>query len=174
MIGIPLGLAWANVSEWLTHKYLLHGAGLRKDAVFAYHFHDHHRTVRTHAGADPGYQEPLRGWNPQTKEVVGLAAAAALYVPLLPVAPFFTATMWWSIWNYYQVHKRAHLDPAWAREHLPWHYDHHMGPDQHKNWCVTRPWFDLVMGTREVYAGSAKEADDRARRARRTAAAATA
>ena len=30
MIGIPLGLAWANATEWLTHKYLLHGAGRKK------------------------------------------------------------------------------------------------------------------------------------------------
>lgn len=60
--------------------------------------------------------------------------------------------------------ERAHLDPAWAREHLPWHDDHHMGPDQHKNWCVTRPWFDILMGTGVPYAGTPREAADLAKR----------
>ncbi|RYZ84400.1 MAG: hypothetical protein EOO68_31675, partial [Moraxellaceae bacterium] len=27
-------------------------------------------------------------------------------------------------------------------------YDHHMNSNQDANWCVTRPWFDYVMGTR--------------------------
>jgi sterol desaturase/sphingolipid hydroxylase (fatty acid hydroxylase superfamily) len=123
--------------------------------------------VRKHGGADPGYHRSLLGWHPQTKEVVGLAAAAALYAPLFPVAPFFTATMWWSMWNYHRVHKKAHLDPEWARQHVPWHYDHHMGPNQHKNWCVTKPWFDILMGTRVPYAGTPREAADRARRGER-------
>ena len=35
-----------------------------------------------------------------------------------------------------------------AREHLPWHVDHHLGRNQDTNWCVTKPWFDYIMGTR--------------------------
>jgi sterol desaturase/sphingolipid hydroxylase (fatty acid hydroxylase superfamily) len=68
---------------------------------------------------------------------------------------------------YYTRHKRAHLDPEWAREHLPWHYDHHLGPDQDQNWCVTFPWFDWVVGTRVKYAGTHREVTDRARAAAR-------
>ena len=79
--------------------------------------------------------------------------------------------MIYSLINYYRKHKRAHLDPEWAREHLPWHYDHHMGRNQHANWCVSQPWFDWVMGTREKYVGTEDEARDiernRAREARR-------
>ena len=56
---------------------------------------------------------------------------------------------------------------AAPREHLPWHYDHHMGPNQEANWCVTRPWFDYVMGTREPYVGTLRESGDRARHATR-------
>jgi len=164
MIGIPLGLLWANAGEWVTHKYILHGRGMKKGAPFSWHFHDHHQATRRNRGADPGYHRSLLGWHPQSKEVVGLIAAAALYVPLLPVAPFFTGAVWWSLWNYHRVHKKAHVDPEWARQHLPWHYDHHMGPDQHKNWCVTKPWFDQIMGTRVPYVGTAKEAAQPARR----------
>ncbi len=54
---------------------------------------------------------------------------------------------------------------AWARARLPWHYDHHMGPDQDATWCVTRPWFDVVMGTRNPYVGTPRETRDEARRA---------
>ena len=57
-------------------------------------------------------------------------------------------------------------DTEWAREHLPWHYDHHMGPNQHANWCVTKPWADIVMGTREPYCGTEREAADNEKRAR--------
>ena len=57
----------------------------------------------------------------------------------------------------------------WARENLTWHYDHHMGPDQDCNWCVTWPWFDHIMGTREPYVGTEREARDRKRRADRAA-----
>ena len=165
MIGIPLGLAWANVTEWLTHKYVLHGMGVKKGSAFDYHFHEHHRAARKQGHYDPGYHRSLLGWHAQTKEVLALVAAAAVYIPIAPIAPFFTGAVWWSVWNYYKVHKKAHLDPEWARTHLPWHYDHHMGPDQHKNWCVTKPWFDIVMGTRVPYVGTPREAADRAKRA---------
>lgn len=30
------------------------------------------------------------------------------------------------------------------------HYDHHMNASQHANWCVTKPWFDYIMGTRVI------------------------
>ena len=84
--------------------------------------------------------------------------------PMFPVAPFFTGTMWYSAVNYYFKHKKSHLDPQWCREHMPWHYDHHMGPNQDMNWCVTKPWFDIIMGTREAYVGTEREAQDEARR----------
>jgi sterol desaturase/sphingolipid hydroxylase (fatty acid hydroxylase superfamily) len=77
---------------------------------------------------------------------------------------FFVGTVWYAAINYYRVHKRAHLDPAWARTNLPWHYDHHMGPEQDANWCVTRPWFDDLLGTRRPYLGTDKATRDEARR----------
>jgi sterol desaturase/sphingolipid hydroxylase (fatty acid hydroxylase superfamily) len=84
-------------------------------------------------------------------------------LPLWPVAPFFCAAVWLSAYHYYRVHKKAHLDPAWAKAHVPWHYDHHMGPNQHANWCVTIPLMDHLMGTRVPYAGTEREAQDAAR-----------
>ena len=168
MIGIPLGLLAANASEWLVHKHILHDKGRRKGSFWSFHWHEHHRASRKNAFRDEHYERPLLGWNAQSKEALALAVSATLSIPLIPVAPFFVGTMWYSAFNYYRVHKRAHLDPDWAREHLSWHYDHHMGPDQDANWCVTRPWFDHWMGTRKPYAHTEREARDLSRKRRRS------
>jgi hypothetical protein len=150
MIGIPLGLAVANASEWAFHKYVLHGLGRDKRSFWSFHWHDHHRNARKHGHLDADYRARLfTAWNGQSKEALALAAGVAVLAPLAPIAPWFVGTVIYSTINYYRKHKRAHLDPAWAREHLPWHYDHHMGSNQNANWCVTRPWFDHLMGTRE-------------------------
>jgi len=158
MIGIPLGLAVANASEWLIHKYVLHGLGKHKNSFWSFHWHEHHRNARKNGHHDPDYKARLwKAWNGQSKEAAVLIGTAVAMAPVAPFAPFFYGTIVYSAVNYYRKHKRAHLDPAWAREHLPWHYDHHMGPNQNANWCVTRPWADIVKGTREPYLGTARE-----------------
>jgi hypothetical protein len=174
MIGIPIGLALANAGEWAIHKYVLHGLARNKDSFWSFHWHDHHKNARQNELHDPDYKGSVFQWNGQGKEALALTLSAMAWLPLFPVAPFLTGTMIYSMVNYYRKHKRAHLDPEWAREHLPWHYDHHMGPNQHANWCVTHPWFDEVMGTREPYVGTEKEREDREKRERRRARAAAA
>ena len=67
-------------------------------------------------------------------------------------------------WVYWHVHRKSHLDPAWARANLPWHVDHHLGPDQHANWCVTWPGMDYLLGTRKPWVGTRAEAQRRAPR----------
>jgi hypothetical protein len=151
MIGIPLGLMYANAGEWWFHKHALHGLGRNRDSFWSFHWHEHHAKARKLDMFDDQYQSSLLEWNPQTKELAALIVNAVAMAPLFPFAPFFVGTVWWSSARYYKVHKRAHLDPQWARENLPWHYDHHMGRDQNANWCVTYPWFDIVMGTRKEY-----------------------
>jgi hypothetical protein len=148
MLGIAIGLAYANVGEWLIHKYVLHGLGRKKSSMWSYHWHEHHRHARKLGHLDPDYERSVFAWNAQGKEALGIALIAVSHLPLFAVWPFFTATVELSALRYYVVHKRAHRDPQWAREHLPWHYDHHMGKNQDANWCVSWPWFDWVMGTR--------------------------
>jgi sterol desaturase/sphingolipid hydroxylase (fatty acid hydroxylase superfamily) len=169
MIGIPLGLLYANASEWLIHKHVLHGTGRKKGSFFRFHWVEHHREVRLHDMVDHDYERSVFGTHAQGKEALCLAAAAVAHLPLFPVAPFFTGTVLYSIANYYVKHRRSHLDPEWAKEHLPWHYDHHMAPDQDANWCVTRPWFDHVMGTRKKWLGTEAQKADEARKAKRRA-----
>ncbi|MDE2422566.1 MAG: hypothetical protein KGO49_15470, partial [Gammaproteobacteria bacterium] len=63
----------------------------------------------------------------------------------------------YGIWNYWKVHAKSHLDPEYAKKRIPWHYDHHMTSNQNANWCVTRPWFDYIMGTRVITTASQTE-----------------
>jgi len=151
MLGIPMGLAASNAGEWFIHKYWLHGLGRNKKSFWAFHWHEHHREAYRNDMVDPQYQRSLFTWSPQGKEALALVVGAAAMAPVFPVAPFFTGTVWYRMWRYYQEHKKSHLDPAWARDHLPWHVDHHLGKDQNANWCVTHPWFDYVMQTRKPY-----------------------
>lgn len=157
MIGIPLGLITANATEWLVHKHVLHGMGRKRSSFWAFHFHEHHGVVRKHDFYDPNYERFPLGPHAQGKEAWALIGSSLAVAPLFPVAPFFVGTLWYSAANYYRKHKRAHLDPAWARQYLPWHVDHHMGPNPSANWCVTRPWFDHLLGTREYSDATARE-----------------
>ena len=152
MLGVPLALLYANAGEWLIHKYVLHGLGKKKKSFFSFHWAEHHRACRKHAFADPDYERPLIGNHAQGKEALALVGLMVAHAPLFPVAPWFTATVWYSALDYFYKHRRSHLDPAWAKVHLKHHYDHHMGREQDANWCVTRPWFDHIMGTRIDYA----------------------
>ena len=168
MIGIPLGLLYTNASEWMIHKHWLHGRGKKKTSFWNFHWGEHHGEARKHDMVDKQYVRPLfRKWDAQTKEATMLLAGVAVHMPLAPVAPFFVGTVAWGAWNYYRVHKKSHLDPAWGRENLAHHYDHHMGPNQDANWCVTHPFFDWVMNTREPYVGTDKEKADTRRRQQR-------
>lgn len=166
MIGIPVGLALANASEWWIHKNILHGKGRNPTSFWSFHLGEHHVAVLRNQGRDPDYERFPIGRHAQGKELLGLMLLVAPVAALAPVAPFLAGTLVYCGVNYYRSHKRAHLDPAWARSQLPWHYDHHMGPDQEANWCVTKPWFDWVMGTRKPYVGTEQEARDDGRRSR--------
>lgn len=164
MLGIPVAMVTANAMEWVIHKYLLHGRGRDRASFWAFHWHEHHGECRRNDHIDVNYDKSVFGWNAQGKEAISLLGGGLLFLPLFPVAPFFVGTMWgWGVY-YHHVHRKSHRDPDWAREHLPWHYDHHMAPNQDANWCVTKPWFDHVMGTRVPYMGTDKERTDRARR----------
>lgn len=164
LIEIFLGLIYGNAAEWFVHKYLLHGLGKNKKSFWSFHWHNHHKNARRDDMVDADYEKPLTLDSPPGKELYSLIGAAIMHVPLLLVAPWFTITVWYCAFNYYRVHKKSHKDPEWARNNLPWHVDHHMGKNQDMNWCVTRPWFDIIFRTREKYVGTLSEATTRERK----------
>ena len=167
MLGFPIGLVTASVGEWLIHKYVLHEHGKRNDAYFSHHWRQHHRDSRRLDGMDPNYNEPVWQTTPRMREALGLIGMGVAISPLLPVFPGFCAGVWTHEIGYYLVHKKAHQDPAWMRKYLPWHYDHHMGRNQHANWCVVHPLADYLFGTREKWAGTPEEEAALARIAKR-------
>jgi len=144
-----LGLLYANAGEWLVHKYILHALGKKQHSFWAYHLHEHHAVCIRCRMLDPGYQKlSLTTWNTQSKELVVLGGIVLLHVPMLLIFPAFTLAVYTTLTLYYYKHRKAHLDPVWARQYLRWHYEHHLGGNTPANWCVTWPWFDYLMGTR--------------------------
>lgn len=164
LLSIPLALLYANAIEWVAHRYLLHGVGKKKTSMWNFHWGEHHRNCRRHDHIDPSYERSVFGWHAQGKEALGIALMVVAHLPLAPWAPLFVATLLFTAAEYMYKHGRSHRDPAWAREHLTWHYDHHMGKNQDANWGVTHPWFDQLLGTRVHYAFTEAEAADLARR----------
>lgn len=167
MIRIPAALAVFGYGEWATHKYLLHGLGRDRRSRFAFHYHEHHQAVRRNGFYDTAYEGPIWSTPTQAREAIGLAAIALAHAPLFAIAPFYTSTIWYCLWRYRRDHRRAHLDPAWGRDHLPCHYEHHMA-DQDANFGIVWSWFDVLAGTRVHYLGSDKERAQHAKHVART------
>jgi len=144
------GLLYANLLEWILHKYVLHGLGKNKNSSWASHWHTHHKKSRQNDFLDDDYGK--KGWNESTsREKSGLVFLAILHLPILLVSVAFYVGVLISAFRYYYIHKKSHLDPEWAKKNVPWHYDHHMGKNQDANWGITTDWVDRVMGTRINY-----------------------
>lgn len=163
--GFIAGLVIVNGFEWFAHKYLLHGVHRKGKPRYSpvpksmeSHW-AHHREVRKQGFSDDCYVEGLDNWRTR-HELMSLAVAAGVAsVVFYPFSKGMALAAIYSAGNYYYVHRRAHLEPDWAKRTIPWHYDHHMNSNQDANWCVTRPWFDYVMGTRVVSSADLKEAN---------------
>lgn len=151
MIGFPLGVFYANAVEWVVHKYLLHGLGRKKGSFWSFHWREHHKNCRKYGMRDPDYLKPLSDWNARGKEAAGILLLCAAHLPLAGAAPYFTVGVFFSGLNYLRKHRKSHVDPEWAMKHMRWHVEHHLGKDQDKNWCVSQPWFDRILGTRVEY-----------------------
>lgn len=163
--GFVAGLVILNGYEWFAHKYLLHGVHRKGKPRYSpvpksmeSHW-AHHREVRKQDFSDECYVEGIDHWRTR-HELMSLAVAAGVAsVVFYPFSKGMALAAIYSAGNYYYVHRRAHLEPDWAKRTIPWHYDHHMNSNQDANWCVTRPWFDYIMGTRVVSSADLKEAN---------------
>ena len=154
--GFITGIVAANAFEWFAHKYVLHGIHRKGQARFSpvpksmkSHW-EHHREVRKQEFGDDGYLEGLDNWRTRN-ELISLGIVATVFsVGSYKFSKGFALANWYCAVNYFYIHRRAHLEPEWAKKKIPWHYDHHMNSNQDANWCVTKPWFDYVMGTRVI------------------------
>lgn len=148
---IVIAILYANLFEWMWHKYVYHGLGRKRKSIFNSHWHKHHKLVRKSGGYDTSYKNKLFRAKDPTWEAVQLFLAASLHLPLVLMAPWFVGALYVHALAYFLIHRQSHLDPAWAKKWVPWHYDHHMGKDQNANWCVTFPLWDYILRTRKKY-----------------------
>lgn len=161
--GFLAGLVVANGFEWVAHKYVLHGTHRAGQPRYSpvplsmkSHW-EHHREVRKQQFYDDSYVEGLPHWRTKN-EVMSLVVAAGVSSALFyPISKGMAAAAVYSACNYFYIHRRAHLEPEWAIKKIPWHYDHHMNANQDANWCVTKPWFDYLLGTRVISAANLQE-----------------
>lgn len=156
--GYKAGDLYALAWEYGLHRFVLHPFGRNKKSMWSFHWHDHHRAASVHGMYDPGYEHSFLHQSAQRKEGFGLIALAVTHLWVGIIAPPVFLGLTSRALKYYLDHEHAHLDLDWARENLPWHYDHHMGQNQDMNWGVTSPLFDILFGTRVPYKGTEKEA----------------
>ena len=152
-IQLLLGWLYGHLAEYIIHRWFLHNHKLFKRA-FKHHYSQHHAKSKRGIMLDLTYVSP---WNIFEFEIQALFFGIIIHLPLVFLIPYFYLMVCYSAAAYYLVHRRSHQDFKWARTHIPWHYDHHMGPDPNKNWGVRSDIFDRIFGTKEVYKGTTKE-----------------
>lgn len=157
VVQVFAAVLMSNFLEWLIHKYVLHGLGKRRKSLFNSHWHQHHKEVRKSRGYDRSYDDLGSIYAEGTRELLGIVVLVATQIPTFFIFPVYAGTTIFMALIYYVLHRKSHLDPLWARKNLTWHYDHHLGPNQDANWCVTFPLFDYILGTRVKYAGTERE-----------------
>ena len=144
---IILGWLYGHLVEYLIHKYILHDHNRFKNA-FKRHFGTHHKISRKNEMYDEGYEKTFN--SSSLFELGGLSLLLLSHLPLVYILPYFYCTLIYSALVYYSVHRLSHLYTDLGRKLLPWHYAHHMAKNQHENWGVRLPIFDLLLGTYSV------------------------
>ena len=137
-----LGWLYSHVFEYIAHRYVLHNHK-RFYTAFKNHFAIHHKTARKQGMYDEGYESLVSS----KFETASLAIIGIVHLPLFYFVPWFAVMTYINLITYYIVHKKSHIDIEWGKKWLPWHYAHHMGKDQNKNWGVRTPIIDKIVGT---------------------------
>lgn len=141
-----LGLGIGNLTEWAFHKYILHGLGKKKDSIWSFHWHKHHKQCRK-TMLDQDYK---MGWKflLQTPEFLVLTIAMwCTYKTLKPISIEVAIGITAYAFLYYFIHMKSHLDQTWAETWIPWHVEHHQKGNQEHSFNVVYPLFDYIFGT---------------------------
>jgi hypothetical protein len=143
---IVLGFVYANFIEVIAHRFFLHGLGKKKNSIFAFHWHTHHRACRQNDMIDEEYSQPWYSKN-RLFEVVALTILMTVNAFLFWSFPFFLIGVGIYLVAYYNIHKFCHVYPGLAKKWFKGHYFHHMGKNQDLNWGTPIPLADFIMGT---------------------------
>lgn len=136
------GWFYGHLMEYLVHRYFLHDVKLFP-RFFKRHFGTHHRIARKNEMFDENYVNVFT--RESLFEMLGILFLLVLHLPILFTAPVFYGVLVISCVQYYIKHRRSHIDVEWGRDNMPWHYEHHMGKDQHKNWGVRSNIIDRLL-----------------------------
>ena len=136
--GVILGFLYANFLDWGIH-ILLHKP--RGKSRFKFHW-KHHKVARKHQNHDPDYK--LKIWH---NETILTTLGVILHIPLLWIWPSFALTAMIYGIIYMFLHRMTHTYVDFFKKWMPWHYEHHMGKDQHINWGVRLPIVDKFLKT---------------------------
>jgi sterol desaturase/sphingolipid hydroxylase (fatty acid hydroxylase superfamily) len=149
-IFLQIILTWiyGHILEYIIHRLVLHKIGAKKGSILSFHFYGHHSISRLNNFFDKSYTGfPVR-WDPAGKELLSLLFLFVIHIPVALHFPWAGLVVILSLLRYYYVHRKAHSDTAWAKRNLVWHYDHHMGLNQNKNFGVRSDIVDKIVGTR--------------------------
>ena len=154
-------IAWiyGHFLEYFAHRFYLHGRYRAARSAFVSHFKNHHFASRKNRMKDEKYSK-LRFDFRDDFEQRALLILAIAHFPVVFIFPYAYMTLLASSASYYIIHHLSHRYPVWGRHYFPWHYAHHLGPDQHQNWGVRLPIVDYIFGTSVQYVGTDKETDD--------------
>ena len=139
---LAIGWLYGHIFEYITHKHVLHNKKKFKK-VFRNHFKTHHNTSRKNDMYDKNYSRLVSS----KFEIVSLLSILVLHLPVAFILPYFYGMIAWSVMSYYLLHRLSHLNVEWGKRWLPWHYEHHMGKNQHVNWGVRLPIVDKFLKT---------------------------
>jgi len=136
--------AWfySHIFEYAAHKYFLHDHR-RFRFAFKNHFGKHHKISRKNDMKDESYKNILSS----RFEIYSLLVVSLIHLPIVFFFPAAYGTLVFCLLTYYALHRKSHIDVGWGKKWMPWHYAHHMGKDQHKNWGVRLPIIDMVLKT---------------------------
>lgn len=140
--------AWiySHLLEYCLHRFVLHDPKRGRGLFFKHHFSEHHRSARQLDMKDPKYLEKGLGLFVHY-EASTLSLLAVFHLPILWLSVPAYLTLVVASMCYFAVHVLQHRHPDVMRKITPWHYWHHMGKDQHLNYGVRLPVFDILFGT---------------------------
>lgn len=144
LLGLGIGLVWANAFEYFYHRYLLHHTrGTLGKGHILHHISSGKENEVEHLtfGESPLYVMLLFGTNGSPVALASLLLGFALAPGiLLGFTAYFIAVE--------EIHWRIHLGgwlPPGLRAARPYHLDHHDIPEGRYN--VFCPLFDVLLGT---------------------------
>lgn len=144
---VAAGFFVANIVEHVAHEQVLHNLAKRKTTLgrfFRYHL-QHHAVSKKNDFVDDSYRQPW--WSEaRLKEIIGVTVLVVGPGLLIAHVPAFTATVVVYAGLYLWAHRRSHLNTAWGKKWLNFHWRHHM-VNPNTNFCVLFPLADVLFGT---------------------------